>query len=86
MSKPPDIPALQQEAEAALAAAVDSAAVERWRVDWLGRKGRLTAVLRGVRELSPAERPQIGAAANRLKNDLQAAHDARLDDLRGDPA
>ena len=86
MPKAPDIPALQQEAEAALTAAVDSAAVERWRVDWLGRKGRLTAVLRGVRELPPAERPQIGAAANRLKNDLQAAHDARLDALRGEPA
>ena len=86
MSTAPDIPALQQEAETALAAAADSAAVERWRVDWLGRKGRLTAVLRSVRELSPAERPQIGAAANRLKNDLQAAHDARLDALRGEPA
>ena len=86
MPTAPDIPALQQEAETALAAAADSAAVERWRVDWLGRKGRLTAVLRSVRELSPAERPQIGAAANRLKNDLQAAHDARLDALRGDSA
>ena len=80
-----DIAALQEEAEAALAGAGDSDAVERWRVDWLGRKGRLTAVLRGVRELPPAERPQVGAAANRLKTALQAAHDARLEALRGAP-
>ena len=81
-----NIAALQQEAEAALAAAGDAGAVERWRVDWLGRKGRLTGVLRGVRELPPAERPQAGAAANRLKAELQAAHAARLEALEGESA
>lgn len=77
-SDAPDIAALRQEAEAALGGAGDADAVERWRVDWLGRKGRITALLRGVRELPDDQRPQAGAAANQLKAALQAAHDARL--------
>ena len=82
-SDAPDIAALRQEAETALGGAGDPDAVERWRVDWLGRKGRITALLRGVRELPDDQRPQAGAAANQLKAALQAAHDARLDALRG---
>lgn len=81
-SDAPEIAALRQEAEAALGGAGDADAVERWRVDWLGRKGRLTALLRGVRELPADQRPQAGAAANRLKAALQTAHDARLEALR----
>jgi phenylalanyl-tRNA synthetase alpha chain len=38
-------------------------------VRFLGRKeGRLTAIMRRLGELSPEERPQVGAEANRVKN------------------
>ena len=89
MSDATDAAALEESALAALAAASDAAAVETWRVEWLGRKGRLTGVMRGVRELPPEQRPQAGAAANRLKAALQQAHDARLtalQDSRADDA
>ena len=78
MSDATDAAALEESALAALAAASDAAAVETWRVEWLGRKGRMTGVMRGVRDLPPEQRPQAGAAANRLKAALQQAHDARL--------
>ena len=82
MTEPPDIAALEAEAQQALAGAGDAGAVNDWRVEWLGRKGRLTGVLRGVRELPEDQRPLVGAAANRLKNSLQSAHDAHLDALK----
>ena len=82
MPTPPDLETLEHDARAALDAAPDAQAVELWRIDWLGRKGRLTALLRSVRDLPPDQRPAVGAAANRLKAALQTAHDARLDALQ----
>ena len=42
--------------------------VEEIRVDYLGRKGgRLTALLRGLRELPVEERPSAGAELNRRR-------------------
>jgi len=82
MSDAPDIAALEEAAQAALAAAADAEAVADWRVAWLGRRGSLTALLRSVRGLPAEQRPQVGAAANRLKVSLQAAYEARLEALR----
>ena len=76
-----DLEALEAEARASLGEAGDEAAVDAWRVAWLGRRGRLTAVLRGVRDLPPEDRPRVGAGANRLKAALEDAaneHRTRL--------
>lgn len=60
---------LEAEAREAIAGASDAAALEALRVRFLGRKeGRLTAIMRRLGELSPEERPQVGAEANRVKN------------------
>ena len=59
-----DLEALQEEALAAVAAAADVAALEALELDVLGKKGRLTGVLRGIGALPPEERPQVGAIAN----------------------
>ena len=42
------------------------------RVRVLGRKGELTAILRGLKDLSPEDRVRVGQEANRLKDDLEA--------------
>ena len=66
--------ALRAEALAGLAAASDAAAVDRWRVEWLGRAdGRVTALLRSIREQPPETRNAFGAEANALKQALEAA-------------
>ncbi len=46
-------------------------ALESWRVRYLGRKGELTVILRGLAELPPEERKIIGAQANRTKAVLE---------------
>jgi len=45
--------------------------LESWRVRYLGRKGELTMILRGLAELPPEERKIIGARANQAKDDLE---------------
>lgn len=43
------------------------------RVKWLGKKGPITEVLRGMKDLDPKDRPTIGAKANDLRDELTAA-------------
>src|SRR3954470_10702081 len=67
------IAALREEAEAAIAAAPDSAALEELRVKHLGRKADLPNLLRGVAELPPEERGRVGKAANVARRELEDA-------------
>lgn len=45
--------------------------LEDFRVRVLGRKGELTALLRGLSGLADAERPKLGALANEIKLELE---------------
>jgi phenylalanyl-tRNA synthetase alpha chain len=76
-----DLDAIAEGARKELSAAPDDASLEAWRVSYLGRKGRLTLVLRQLSNLSIEERRQVGADANRLKNELEAALEAKRQSL-----
>ena len=45
--------------------------LENARVKFLGKKGELTALLKGMKDLSPDERPKIGALVNAVRDDLE---------------
>ena len=45
----------------------------KWRVEYLGRKGRLTNILRNLKDLPQEERQQVGGQANKLKTLLEGA-------------
>ncbi len=60
------------EAKTALAAAATVAELETVEVQYLGRKGQLTGLLRLIGTLTPDEKPQFGAAVNARKDDLTA--------------
>ncbi|CAI8019141.1 Phenylalanine--tRNA ligase alpha subunit, partial [Geodia barretti] len=51
----------------------DGAAVEEWRVSWLGRRGQFTGLLRGLSGLDPDLRREVGGRANQAKNTLEEA-------------
>ncbi len=68
---------LHREAEAAIAAAPDAAAIEELRIRYLGRKAKLTGILRGIGELAPAERGPVGSAANQVRQALEARLESR---------
>ncbi len=74
---------IEAQAREELAAAADEESLDKWRVAYLGRKGRLTLVLRSLGGLPVEERRSMGAAANRLKADLEAALAARSEEIEG---
>lgn len=56
-------------------------ALEQARVELLGRKGKLTALLKGLGKLSAEERPKAGQALNLLKGELEEACEHRKVEL-----
>ena len=73
---------LREAAVSALNSADSSDQIESWRVDFLGRKGRLTALLRGLGSLEIEERKIVGAAANLLRADLDSLYEKREREAR----
>jgi phenylalanyl-tRNA synthetase alpha chain len=78
-----DLEALQTEALAAAVEARDVATLEALEVDVLGKKGRLTAVLRGIGALPAEDRPTVGSIANTVRSAIEAALAERGSALRG---
>jgi phenylalanyl-tRNA synthetase alpha chain len=64
---------LTNTALADLDAISDASGVEAWRVSYLGRRGQLTGLLRGLSGLDPDQRRAVGARANQAKNALEEA-------------
>ena len=62
---------IRAQALAAFDAAQDSAALDALRVQYLGKKGELTAVLKQMGKLSPEERPAMGQLANEVRAALE---------------
>ena len=72
-----DLENLAAETKAAAESAGDAAALEAIEVDVLGKKGGLTAILRGIGSLPVGDRPKVGAIANGVRADIEAAIAAR---------
>jgi phenylalanyl-tRNA synthetase alpha chain len=70
---------LESEGTAAVASATEADEIERLRIELLGRKGRLTGVLRQLGSLTTEERPAVGAEANRVKEVLGSLLDRKAD-------
>ncbi|KJS09516.1 MAG: phenylalanyl-tRNA synthetase subunit alpha [Gammaproteobacteria bacterium BRH_c0] len=62
---------LADEAIKAVNAATDEAALDQVRVEYLGKKGKLTELLKGLGKLSAEERPAAGAKINEVKELVQ---------------
>ncbi|MFQ5861324.1 MAG: phenylalanine--tRNA ligase subunit alpha [Dehalococcoidia bacterium] len=58
---------VQQQALDALQKVRDLETLDAWRIAYLGRRGRLTLLLRSLSSLPPGKRRQVGALANRAK-------------------
>ncbi len=77
-----DLEALSIAAQAALAETTTSAESQAWYADYLGRNGRMTAMLRGLGQLSREERPVVGKRANEIKVVLESALQERQDAIQ----
>jgi len=77
------LPRMEQEALEHLGAVTSTEELARWQRAYLGRGGKLTALLRSLSSLPAAQRPAVGKQANELKRKLQAAFDAKGKALQG---
>ncbi len=71
---------IKEEALAALAA--PDADIEGLRIRYLGKKGELTTVLRGMGKLSPEERPIMGQIANEVRAQIEGQLTKRAAELK----
>jgi len=60
-------------ADALAAINSDNADLEQIRIQYLGKKGELTSVLRGMGALSAEERPVVGQIANEVRAEIESA-------------
>jgi phenylalanyl-tRNA synthetase alpha chain len=75
---------IKAEAAAAIDAAADIASLEELRVSYLGKKGALTGLLKGLGQLSAEERPKAGAEINAVKQVLNEQLNSRRDSLQSE--
>ena len=71
---------IKQQAMAQISA--PDADLEQIRIQYLGKKGELTAVLRGMGALSAEERPLIGQLANEVRATIEAALEERATQMK----
>lgn len=78
----PDWEKLKAEYEEKINEAVDMAAIEKMRVDILGKKGAIPALMQQMKELLPEQRKNFGQQVNNLKNEMQEKLNDRLLTIR----
>lgn len=62
---------VREQALASLDKVSNAKELEEWRIAYVGRKGQMTQILRGLGALSPEERRTAGAQSNELKTLLE---------------
>lgn len=73
---------MEGEALKRIHAARDFAELKEIRVHYLGKKGEITQILRGMGALDPGERPVVGSIANQVKENLREALREREEDFK----
>jgi len=76
-----NLAALTDEAIREVLAATDMAALEQVRVEYLGKKGKITDLLKGLGRLSAEQRPAAGALINKAKEQVQEQLNVRRQHL-----
>ena len=71
---------IQKEAEEKIRQLSGIDDMEKVRIEFLGKKGKLTQILRGMGKLSKEERPQVGKMANEIRAEIET----RLGEMKAD--
>lgn len=72
---------LEEEARKLISNAPDLENLRQIRIRFLGKKGEITQVLRGMGKLDPAERPEVGQKANKLRDVIEELLRSREEEL-----
>ena len=77
-----ELNALLEQATQAIQASEDIAALEQVRVDFMGKKGRITELLKSLGGMDPEQRKEAGQHINQLKQQVQQALNDKRDQLQ----
>lgn len=73
---------MSREARQAMLDADNETDLQNIRVQYLGKKGKLTAIMKEMGKLSPEQRPVVGAVANKVKDELSDVFESRMNALK----
>ena len=76
-----ELQTIAAEALAAIASADDETEVEQARIKYLGQSGALTALSKGMKDVSKEDKPRIGKLLNETRNAITAALEGRKAEL-----
>ena len=62
---------MKEDVEKRINEATSAESVDQIRVEFLGKKGKITEVLKGLKDLSPEEKKEVGKLANDIKVELE---------------
>ncbi len=77
-----ELETLLQQATAEITIASSEEALQELRVKYLGKKGALTTLMKGIGAVPPEERPAFGQVVNSVKDQLEELIDATLGSIR----
>ena len=80
----PPVEALREEILERIGRCVSESEIEQLRVDTLGRSGKLTALLRGLKEIPAEDRPKVGEQLNQLRRLAEERIEQRLVSLKAE--
>ena len=73
---------IKQEAERRIAESGTPEALDEIKVSVLGKKGELTQILKGMKDLSPEERPKVGQLVNEVRAQIEEKMNEKRDAIR----
>ena len=62
---------IKEQAEKQIAAATSPEALDEIKVSVLGKKGELTQILKGMKDVAPEDRPKVGQMVNSVRDVLE---------------
>lgn len=82
MSRLEDLERLRETALARLEQVSTSEELEAWRIAYFGKKGQMTLALKAIGSLPKEARPEYGRVSNEVKLALQAAYEAKEEEIK----
>ena len=73
---------IKQQADSDLDSAMDVQSADKCRIKYLGKKGVVTAMLKSLKDIPSADRPEVGQRINILKNSLLERIDKKISFLK----
>ena len=77
-----DLTLLQKQAFASIEQAEDANSLEAIRIEYLGKKGKLTDILKNLANLSAEEKPKMGQLVNQAKREISTFIEEKMQQLK----